>query len=104
MYRAPEYTGDILNVPIDVIKSMHLIRAEWRAGTRWYELTHDRFIEPILASNKVFNDELVENKPLEKELAEKERSRNRIIKGFVVFYITILNLIIFILVGFIAYH
>ena len=52
---------------------MHLIRAEWRAGARWYELTHDRFIEPIISSNKVFNDKLAEKKRAEKERAEKER-------------------------------
>jgi WD40 repeat protein len=28
-----------------------LIRAEWHAGVDWYELTHDRLIEPIRASN-----------------------------------------------------
>jgi hypothetical protein len=29
----------------------HLLRAEWRAGSEWYELTHDRLIAPIRASN-----------------------------------------------------
>ena len=44
-------TGDIPNVVVDVLVDQHIIRAEYRAGIRWYELTHDRFIEPILASN-----------------------------------------------------
>lgn len=51
VYRARESTGGIPNVAIDVLENNHLIRAEWRAGTRWYELTHDRFIEPIRTSN-----------------------------------------------------
>ena len=54
VYRAQESTGGVPNAAIDMLESMHLIRAEWRAGARWYELTHDRFIEPILSSNKVF--------------------------------------------------
>ena len=33
------------------LESQRLIRAEWRAGVDWYELTHDRLIEPIRASN-----------------------------------------------------
>lgn len=32
----------------------HLIRAETRRGTSWYELTHDRFVAPILTSNRRF--------------------------------------------------
>lgn len=54
VYRAREFTGGIPNAAIDVLESKHLIRAEWRAGARWYELTHDRFIEPIQTSNKAY--------------------------------------------------
>lgn len=73
VYRAQESTGGVPNAAIDVLESMHLIRAEWRAGARWYELTHDRFIEPILSSNKVFNDKRAEKEREEKEQAEIER-------------------------------
>ncbi len=122
VYRAQESTGGVPNAAIDVLENMHLIRAEWRAGARWYELTHDRFIKPILSSNKVFNDKLAEKKRAEKERvekerlekewaekeraekerlekewaekerAEKERNRSRIIKGLAVFSIIILIL------------
>ena len=54
VYRGPETTGGILNQSVDVLESKHLIRAERRAGGRWYELTHDRFIGPIQASNKQY--------------------------------------------------
>ena len=73
VYRAKESTGGIPNAAIDVLESTHIIRAEWRAGARWYELTHDRFIEPILSSNKVFNDKKAEQDRAEKERIEKER-------------------------------
>ena len=74
VYRAQESTGGVPNVAIDVLESMHLIRAEWRAGARWYELTHDRFITPILLSNKAFNEDLAEKKRKEKERIERERA------------------------------
>jgi WD40 repeat protein len=32
----------------------HLVRAEQRAGAVWYELSHDRLIEPVRTSNKVW--------------------------------------------------
>ncbi|WP_243683928.1 nSTAND1 domain-containing NTPase [Methanosarcina barkeri] len=73
VYRAPESTCGVPNASIDVLESMHLIRAEWRAGARWYELAHDSFIKPIQDSNKVFNDELTEKKRVEEKRAEKEK-------------------------------
>ena len=38
----------------DVIQALQsdLVRAEKRGGATWYELTHDRLVEPILTSNK----------------------------------------------------
>lgn len=52
VYRGTQQTGDIPNQAIDILENRHIIRGEWRGGSRWYELTHDRFIEPILQSNK----------------------------------------------------
>ncbi len=54
VYRAPEFTGGIPNRVIAILEDEHIIRAEWRAGARWYELTHDRFIEPIRRSNESY--------------------------------------------------
>ena len=51
-YRGPQETAGIPNSAIDILESQHLIRGEIRGGARWYELTHDRFIEPILTSNQ----------------------------------------------------
>lgn len=52
VYRGAQETGNISNEAIDVLADRHIIRGEWRGGSRWYELTHDRFIAPILSSNK----------------------------------------------------
>ncbi len=51
VYRGKERTGEVPNVAVEVLENNHLIRGEWRAGSRWYELTHDRFIKPIQRSN-----------------------------------------------------
>lgn len=51
VYRGATETEGLPNAAIDVLENQHLLRAEWRAGARWYELTHDRLIEPIVRSN-----------------------------------------------------
>jgi WD40 repeat protein len=37
---------------IDELEDQHIIRAELRSDERWYELSHDRFIQPIRDANK----------------------------------------------------
>lgn len=54
VYRGPADTGGIANDVIDELQSKHIIRAEWRAGGRWYELTHDSLIKAVQDSNKLF--------------------------------------------------
>lgn len=51
VYRGAGTTGGVPNLAVDMLESRHIIRAEQRAGARWYELTHDRFIRPIQQSN-----------------------------------------------------
>jgi hypothetical protein len=51
VFRGPRETGELPNAAIDELVKQHIIRAELRSGSRWYELTHDRFIAPIRASN-----------------------------------------------------
>jgi tetratricopeptide (TPR) repeat protein len=52
VYHTRDTTAGMPNGVIDELEARHLIRAEWRSGARWYELTHDRFIGPIRASNR----------------------------------------------------
>jgi WD40 repeat protein len=49
-------TEGIPSKAVDVLERLHLIRGEWRAGARWYELTHDRLIEPIQESNRAWGE------------------------------------------------
>ncbi len=46
----------------------HILRAEKRRGTNWYELTHDRLVEPIRASNREWRDSVLA--PLQRQAAE----------------------------------
>jgi WD40 repeat protein len=40
------------NAAVDKLEAMRLIKGEWKGtNVRWYELAHDRFIEPIRRSN-----------------------------------------------------
>jgi WD40 repeat protein len=51
--------GKSEGLPKEVIANLensHLIRPEKRAGQTWYELAHDRLIEPIRADNKKWFD------------------------------------------------
>jgi tetratricopeptide (TPR) repeat protein len=42
---------------VDILQSKHLLNSEWRAGARWYELTHDSLIRPIRESNQAWYDD-----------------------------------------------
>ncbi|MFN2221181.1 MAG: hypothetical protein ACK2UH_01400, partial [Candidatus Promineifilaceae bacterium] len=48
------HTAGLGNDAIVELDGQHIIRGEFRAGSRWYELTHDRFIDPILAANEAW--------------------------------------------------
>jgi tetratricopeptide (TPR) repeat protein len=52
VHRGPRYTAGLSNEAVEVLEQKHLLTSEWRAGARWYELTHDRLIGPIKSSNE----------------------------------------------------
>lgn len=58
IYRRVDETAEMPNAAVDELENRHVIRAEWRAGARWYELTHDRLIAPIQSSNERFRSAL----------------------------------------------
>ena len=47
----PKSDGKVLSE----LENAHLIRADRRRGAQWFELTHDRFVEPIRVSNAEFH-------------------------------------------------
>ena len=71
VYQGRDRSGGIPNTTVRVLEDLHLIRGEWRAGARWYELTHDRFIEPIQESNRKWLTEKWEAEQARKRLESK---------------------------------
>jgi WD40 repeat protein len=51
VFRGPKQSAGMPNETLDQLVGMHLIRVEPRAGASWYELTHDRFVEPVQKAN-----------------------------------------------------
>jgi hypothetical protein len=54
VYRGQTQTGGLPNRVADFLAGKYLLRSEIRAGGIWYELVHDRFIEPILRANQAW--------------------------------------------------
>lgn len=52
VFMGPANAGGMSKQVVEHLAERHLLRGEQRAGARWYELTHDRFIEPIKKSNR----------------------------------------------------
>ena len=50
--REAEASGGLPNAAVDRLLDLHLIRGEATRGGTWYELAHDRFIDPVLHSNE----------------------------------------------------
>ncbi len=78
VYRGENKTAGLDNQVIDfLVNEAYLLREENRGGGTWYELTHDRFIEPILQANH----EWLANQPLIKlaqrwTAADEEKKAN----------------------------
>ena len=52
--RGKDETAGLPNAAVNILENRHLIRADVRAGSTWYELAHDRLVEPILQSNRAW--------------------------------------------------
>lgn len=52
VYQGLEETGGIPNEAVDMLVRRFLLRSEVRTGGTWYELIHDRLINPIMQANQ----------------------------------------------------
>jgi YVTN family beta-propeller protein len=52
VHRGTYETEGLKNDIIDILDKNYFVRAEYRAGAKWYELAHDRLINPIKSSNQ----------------------------------------------------
>ncbi|MFC1717078.1 hypothetical protein ACFL6S_25670 [Candidatus Poribacteria bacterium] len=77
VFRGDEQTGDIPNSAVDILEDQHIIRAEVRSGARWYELTHDRLIEPIRKANEGWSQRQKEEEQEREVEAERQRTQEQ---------------------------
>ena len=56
VYRSEEETDGVPNAVLDILNDVYIIRADIRANDIWYELAHDRLVEPILAANRAWEE------------------------------------------------
>ena len=55
--KAPERSQGLPNAAVEVLEDAHLIRAEKRLGATWFELAHDRLIQPVRSNNAAWFQE-----------------------------------------------
>ena len=70
VHRGLSSSEGIPNKVLDSLESSYLIRGEVRSGAKWYELTHDRLIKPLINSNIKWKTNL------QKTLREKKKSQS----------------------------
>lgn len=52
--QGPQKSGGLDNEAIWPLVDAHLVRAELRHGATWFELAHDRLVEPVRADNRAW--------------------------------------------------
>lgn len=101
VYRGRTQTEEIDNPVVDLLVNKFLLRSEVRTGGTWYELVHDRFVDPILQANQEWRlqqpliqmaqtweksgkspDALLEGQPLKQALATKWRGLGPLVEAF----------------------
>jgi hypothetical protein len=66
--REPNKSGELNNDAIEALIEEHLVRREERSGATWYELAHDRLIDPIQRDNTRWFE--LQLSPLQKRASE----------------------------------
>ena len=51
VYRGERETEGLPNAAVDILRDCYIIRADLRGGNTWYELAHDRLVEPVREDN-----------------------------------------------------
>ena len=54
VYRGETHTAGLPNGIVKLIEDRYLLRSETRSAGVWYELVHDRFVEPIVQANRAW--------------------------------------------------
>jgi len=79
VFRGETQTEGLPNPAVDALDKTHIIREEVRGQSLWYELSHDRFIRPVLRANDAWRARVHaaerEKRELERERLEKDAKR-----------------------------
>jgi WD40 repeat protein len=51
VYRGEHDTAGLANEAVDILRDCYIIRADIRGGDTWYELAHDRLVDPVRNDN-----------------------------------------------------
>lgn len=73
VFRGVEETGGVPTKTVDELVNQHLVISEIRGGAKWVELTHDRLIDPIKASNEKWRLQYSGGEETRKLLEERAR-------------------------------
>jgi WD40 repeat protein len=79
--REQDKSGDLDNASIARLLDTHLVRSEQRSGATWYELAHDRLIEPVRTSNAAWRKRNLSLLQRQAELWRRERPESLLLRG-----------------------
>jgi Tol biopolymer transport system component len=66
VYQGDRQTAGLPNRAVELLANQYLLRAEIRSGGIWYELIHDRLVEPIVKANRAWYERRLARNPLAK--------------------------------------
>ncbi len=81
VFRDVDGVAGLSNETVDELEGLRLLRSEERCGGRWYELTHDRFVEIIQKSNKRWAERFGQAEVLRQWLEEKAAGTDLLDEG-----------------------
>lgn len=84
VYQGDRQTTGLPNRAVELLANQYLLRAELRSGGTWYELIHDRLVEPIVQANRVWYERRLQRNPLAQAMQvwlDDNRSSTRLLRG-----------------------
>lgn len=82
VYQGAAQTAGLDNSVVQQLSAQFLLRSEQRAGGTWYELIHDRFINPILKANLRWREEQGEILQDAELWHDEKENPDKLYKGF----------------------
>lgn len=76
-----EAGDDEMSSVLAALASAHIVRAEERRGVRWYELAHDRLVEPVRRDNAAWEQANLHPMQLQAQLWQREAERPEYLLG-----------------------